>query len=93
MNIKRAISTALAVILVVTPHPQEVSAASFCQEYHLLKDTYNAWASRDDVVKLLGVNPDSHTFDDIYIYIYIVVVTMNQQELRMELRSMSICLL
>ncbi len=66
MNIKRAISTALAVILVVTPHPQEVSAASFCQEYHLLKDTYNAWASRDDVVKLLGVNPDSHTFDDIY---------------------------
>lgn len=89
MNIKRAISTALAVILVVTPHPQEGSAASFCQEYHLLKDTYNAWASRDDVVKLLGVNPDSHTFDDIYI----VVVTMNQQELRMELRSMSICLL
>ena len=67
MNIKRAISTALAAILVVTPPPlREVSAASFCQEYHLLKDTYNAWASRDDVVKLLGVNPDSHTFNNIH---------------------------
>ena len=66
MNIKRAISTALAVILVVTTRPREVSAYSVCFEYHPLRDTYNVGASRDDVVKLLGVNSDSHTFNNIY---------------------------